>query len=61
MEEDEERGAKDLENDDDEADSIFDDPDFAHMSDSDLDDKLPLFEGEDSEDEDESDEGLATM
>ena len=32
------------EDEDDEADSIFDDPDFAHMSDSDLDDKLPLFE-----------------
>lgn len=34
-------------------DSIFDDPDFQNMSDSDLDDKLPLFDKTDSEDEDE--------
>ena len=36
-------------------DDILKDPDFAHMSDSDLDDRLPLFEDEKSE-EDDSDE-----
>ena len=38
----------------DDMDDILNDPDFQHMSDSDLDDKLPLFEGSD-EDEDEDD------
>merc|ERR1711862_961292 len=33
---------------------IFDDPDFQHMSDSDLDDKLPLFENDDTDDDGES-------
>ena len=32
----------------DDDDGVFNDPDFAHMSDSDLDSKLPLFEGSDS-------------
>ncbi len=37
-------------------DDVAGDPDFAHMSDSDLDDKLPLFENEHSEEEEEDDE-----
>ena len=35
---------------------VFNDPDFQHMSDSDLDDKLPLFDKTDSEDSDEDNE-----
>ena len=35
---------------------ILKDPDFAHMSDSDLDERLPLFEDERSEDEDSDDD-----
>ena len=35
-------------------DDVFNDPDFAHMSDSDLDSKLPLFEGSDSEPDSDS-------
>jgi len=51
-EEDEVKSEDDGEDDPEEDDAdIFNDPDFAHMSDSDLDDKLPLFEGEDSEDD----------
>ena len=33
---------------------IFNDPDFQSMSDSDLDDKLPLFEKEETDDEDDN-------
>ena len=36
---------------------ILKDPDFAHMSDSDLDDRLPLFEDEKSEDDESDDDG----
>ena len=42
--------------DDDNDDDVFNDPDFAHMSDSDLDSKLPLFEGSDSEPDSDSEE-----
>lgn len=38
--------------DDDNGEDIFNDPDFQHMSDSDLDDKLPLFDKNDSDDGD---------
>ena len=38
--------------DDDNGEDIFNDPDFQHMSDSDLDDKLPLFDKNDSDDDD---------
>lgn len=51
VESDEENEGEDEDN-----DSIFDDPDFQHMSDSDLDDKLPLFDRTDSEDSDLDDE-----
>ncbi len=40
----------------DEMDSILNDPDFQNMSDSDLDDKLPLFDKEESSDDDSIDE-----
>jgi len=50
---DEESGSED--EDKDEADEIFNDPDFQNMSDSDLDDKLPLFDKTDSEDSDDED------
>ena len=40
----------------DDDDDVFNDPDFAHMSDSDLDSKLPLFEGSDSEPDDSDSE-----
>ena len=33
---------------------IYNDPDFQNMSDSDLDDKLPLFEKEETDDEDDN-------
>ena len=39
-----------------EEDSIMNDPDFQHMSDSDLDDNLPLFDKTDSDDESDLDE-----
>ena len=35
---------------------ILKDPDFAHMSDSDLDERLPLFEDERSEEDEDSDD-----
>ena len=40
--------------DDDKDEDIFNDPDFQNMSDSDLDDKLPLFEKEETDDEDDN-------
>ena len=57
-ENDQENESDNDDDDDDEGDmnDILKDPDFAHMSDSDLDDKLPLFEDEKSEDEDSDDD-----
>ena len=43
-EEKEEESDIENENDVDKGEDIFNDPDFQHMSDSDLDDKLPLFD-----------------
>ena len=51
-EEESENDENEIENDED----IFNDPDFQNMSDSDLDDKLPLFDKTDSEDESDLDE-----
>ena len=44
------------ENDVDKGEDIFNDPDFQHMSDSDLDDKLPLFDKDDTDEESNSEE-----
>ena len=51
-EEKEEESDIENENDVDKGEDIFNDPDFQHMSDSDLDDKLPLFDKNDSDDDD---------
>ena len=40
--------------DDDKDEDIFNDPDFQNMSDSDLDDNLPLFENEETDYEDDN-------
>ena len=44
------------ENDIDKGEDIFNDPDFQHMSDSDLDDKLPLFDKDDTDEEESNSE-----
>jgi len=48
----------DIENDNDvdKDEDIFNDPDFQHMSDSDLDDKLPLFDKDDTDEEESNSE-----
>ena len=49
----------DIEKSSDDDEDVLNDPDFQHMSDSDLDDKLPLFDKTDSEDSDmENDEDI---
>ena len=58
LSEEKEEEESDIENDNDvdKGEDIFNDPDFQHMSDSDLDDKLPLFDKDDTDEEESNSE-----